>query len=111
VSKATRGWLDFGPRAGIHSWLAADFTAVVIASFLAILYVWVDEPGPTDAGRRSLGGWLVALFGPRWARVGGVALFSALSLVLLRALIAYYRWLSGPRRERRLHRQAAKAAR
>ena len=104
-----RAWLEFGPRAGIHSWLAADLTAVVIASFLTILYIWVDKPGPADLGKHTLSGGLVAIFGARWARPGGMALFSVLSVILLSLLIAYARWLSGPSRERRLRRKAAKA--
>jgi hypothetical protein len=103
-----RAWLDFGPRAGIHAYLAADLTVVVIASFLTILYIWVDRPGPSDAGQQTLSGWLVGIFGPRWALPGGLALFSALSVVLLGLLIAYARWVGGPRRERRLRRKASK---
>src|SRR5436190_20207263 len=81
-----RGWFYFGPDAGIHAWLAADLTVVVIASFLASLYVWVDKPGPSDLGRQTLSGWLVRLLGVTFARAGGTALFLVLGLVLLGAL-------------------------
>ena len=104
-----RGWFYFGPDAGIHAWLAADLTALVIASFLTILYVWVDKPGASDVGRHSLSGWLVGIFGPRFALVGGTVLFSLLSVALLALLIAYARWASGPRRERLRQRNARKA--
>ncbi len=103
-----RGWFYFGPDAGIHAWLIADLTAVVIASFLTILYIWVDKPGPGDAGKHTLSGLLVATFGPRFALGAGMALSTVVSLLLLAALIAYGRWASGPRRERRRLRKATR---
>ncbi len=110
-----RGWFYFGPRSGIHSWLVADLTVVVIASFLTILYVWVDKPGPSDVGKHSLSGFLVALFGPTWALAGGMAFFTVLSGLLLWALIVYLRWATGPGREaqelRRLRKASLEAAR
>src|SRR5258705_13111052 len=102
-----RGWFYFGPDAGIHAWLGADLMVVVIASFLTILYVWGDKPEASDAGKHTLSGLLVGVFGPRFALGGGVALFTVLSLLLLAALIGYARWATGPLRERRMRRGGA----
>lgn len=99
-------WLDFGPRAGIHTYLGADLVVLVIAVFLGGVYVWVDRPGPADAGARALSGLLVALYGPRWARLAGVATFGAVFALLVYALVRYGRWLARPRRESRARRRA-----
>jgi len=56
---------------------------LTIACALATAYVWVDNPGPTDAGRHTLSGWLVDTFGPVSARPAGIAMFAGLTLLLI----------------------------
>jgi len=60
---------------------------LTMACALATAYVWVDNPGPTDAGRHSLSGWLVDTFGPASARPTGLAIFALSTLLLVGFLV------------------------
>jgi hypothetical protein len=84
------------------------------AAPLRILYVWQDRPGVTDRGEHTLSGWLVDVFGVRFARPAGMLLFALLSVVLLALLVGYVRWTDQLRRERearcRARRQRASSS-
>jgi hypothetical protein len=72
----------------------------MMASSLAILYVWVDRPGASDAGQHTLSGKLVDTFGATWALPAGMAIFTLLALLLLAVVILQMRrmrnWWGAP---------------
>ncbi|HEV7672534.1 MAG TPA: hypothetical protein VGS22_28785 [Thermoanaerobaculia bacterium] len=73
---------------------------LTMACALATAYVWVDNPGPTDAGRHSLSGWLFDIFGAG-ARPAGIAIFALLTLLLVAVVLFEMRrlrnWRGVPR--------------